>query len=722
MRLLVRVALHLAFLMGCDERAASRDAAMDLAIETSEKDAIDEPLTFADRLDARVDGRVDVTLDRRDAASPDVDATVDAVDKDAPDVVADVGDEGARSDASDAAVDVRADVFGERPFPLDGLVEGVDATAVDEGAVAFDVLDGCTVPRFGEAYDAGPLCSPGRARACTCSGGRRGAAQCMADGFWDDCVCATVDAGIAVVDGQVIVPEVPIPWIGRPRLLAPQSGMRVTSQRPTLRWLLLSGIDRARVELCADRPCARTIAQQEVRGDRWRPAAALPAGVVFWRVRGLDDAGAVRWTSATWEFGVRRRDLGVDTSYGALKDFNGDGYDDVVTNQDTTRKLIYTGSREGIASDRVSALAVIRDDGTPDRGRLLDQTGIGDFNGDGLADLAIGSETDRAQVYLGSRACVLARTSNVYRADIELGRDEVSAALSAGDFNGDGYADLVINSARMQLYLGGPAGPPETPADISTLTSNFAGFVGDINGDGYQDVLSMPVSERREIGGLPLLVLYGNPDGRLEFHIERLLNPIGDELPESLRTYFGFSLRWADLDEDGYMDGAISLPGRLYVYYGSPAGYTRIVRPRTTEVSRGAGLFGNFGGYVAHPADLDGDGHAEVLVSNLAAPYNEVTERNGPGRTYVFSRDASTGLLGSAPAMTIVAPPRDYLFGKVATPGDLDGDGYDDLVVGAYDADSTSLAFLHVYRGGSPTWNLAPAMTITREYAFNVQE
>ncbi len=104
-------------------------------------------------------------------------------------------------------------------------------------------------------------------------------------------------------DGAVAaVSAAPVPWIGRPRLLAPQSGSRATSTRPTLRWLLPAGLTRARVELCADRACGRTLQQPEVTGQTWRAAArARAGGGVLARARARRERRG----------GVDERDLGV---------------------------------------------------------------------------------------------------------------------------------------------------------------------------------------------------------------------------------------------------------------------------------------------------------------------------------------------------------------------------------------------------------------------------
>ncbi len=296
--------------------------------------------------------------------------------------------------------------------------------------------------------------------------------------------------------------------------------------------------------------------------------------------------------------------------------------------------------------------------------------------------------------------------------------------MSAGDFNGDGYADFLTISDRMQLFPGGPSGPSETPMDISELVSNSAGFVGDINGDGYQDILSMPVAPPVvETPNLPMLVLYGNPEGRLDFHVERIADP-RDGTETLNRSYVGYRHRWGDLNEDGYMDAVVSVPNGVYLYYGSAAGYTRIVQPRTTEVGLFGGIRGTFGGYTAHPADVDGDGHAEVMIGSVLAPADEETRRNGTGRVYVYTRDPRTGLSNTAAALTFGPPPGSFGFGSVGAPGDLNADGYDDVVVGASPnpARSDATEFLYVYHGGHAAWWRAPVARIEHPYAFERSE
>src|SRR5581483_3712440 len=110
-----------------------------------------------------------------------------------------------------------------------------------------------------------------------------------------------------------------------PRLIAPLSTATVTSQRPTLRWVLAAGTDGAHVDICRDRACTKTVTSFDVVGPFAAPRSALPSGVLFWRAFGRS-AGAIGTTpSPTWEMFVGARSATVDTSWGTTPDVNGDG-------------------------------------------------------------------------------------------------------------------------------------------------------------------------------------------------------------------------------------------------------------------------------------------------------------------------------------------------------------------------------------------------------------
>src|SRR4029079_3963073 len=91
---------------------------------------------------------------------------------------------------------------------------------------------------------------------------------------------------------------------GAPRLIAPLSMSMVTQQKPKLRWTLDAGSGTPIVEICKDRGCPMSLGATQLAGDNLSavPAAALPPGWVFWRVRVM--SGSQTLSSATWQFWV----------------------------------------------------------------------------------------------------------------------------------------------------------------------------------------------------------------------------------------------------------------------------------------------------------------------------------------------------------------------------------------------------------------------------------
>ena len=629
------------------------------------------------------------------------------------------------SDASDEFLDAQQDIVLDAG---DDAADAMDAT-FDAADVSPDPFGECTVPRP-DVPDAAPPCAPDSTSACGCSVGPSGMRRCLEDLTWSACQCPerNLDAG-PIIDR--VPPDVfePIPAIVGPRLLAPQSGARVTTLRPTLRWRLPDGVTSARVELCADRPCDHLLVTRDIAGTSWRPRDALAHGVVFWRVRGLNADGAVTWTSATWEFGVPRRDTPVDTSYGVLKDFDGDGYDDLVAHSSYDRRgggiRVFPGGPDGVSGDRVRILnppdppswEPVRAD-TGGFGKIF---AVGDLNGDGLADLVAGAPLytelagtfppgGRAYLFFGSRSCVLAPSEVSYRPSemgdpVELGHD-----VSVGDFNGDGYDDMLAASRSygryagdIELFLGGPSGPDGTARDTSSSGAHTAQFVGDLNGDGYADIMARARNYQEPgLNDFALVVLYGNPEGHLGFHTQYI------ELPFRSALY-DWIIRWGDVNEDGYADPIVSFDGFVYAFYGSSSGIRRFLRLNTPPDTGGGSGAPSFGIGLSMPVDVDGDGHAELLAGARVANDHD-------GQVYLFPYDG--GDLGTM--WTEEIPGRMGLrqgFSVPAIVGDLDGDGFNDVAVGAPLGDAPRL---YVYSGGVGRWWETPRLMVTGLQAENV--
>src|SRR5262249_17807859 len=121
--------------------------------------------------------------------------------------------------------------------------------------------------------------------------------------------------------------------VGAPRLMAPLSTSTVTSQRPTLHWVLSGVADGARVQICRDHAGSSVLTSVDAVGASGRPAADLPTGVLFWRAFGRSGEVTGIEATPTWEFTVGHRSAPVDTSWGSTLDVNADGYADVLVGQ-----------------------------------------------------------------------------------------------------------------------------------------------------------------------------------------------------------------------------------------------------------------------------------------------------------------------------------------------------------------------------------------------------
>jgi FG-GAP-like repeat len=508
-----------------------------------------------------------------------------------------------------------------------------------------------------------PRCRASTTESCICRDGRAGVQVCNAMGNYDACLCT---------GGP------PPPGALPPRLLRPFSGLRSMTQRPTFRWVLPDDVTRARVEVCGDRACTRRITQAEVSGSSWRPAETLPPGVVFWHVTGLGESGETVWTSATWEVGIRHRDTPVDSAWGPLKDFNGDGLDDVAMFiQEQSQIQVWVGDR-----DRTLRYATTLD-GEGQRS-FGSRTAFGDIDGDGLADFVasgVGENGRDLAVFWGRRGAVpFMRGVNVVGAVSGSGADSVTLAIE--DINGDGFGDLtvfsptrIVDGSAFRAYLGGPAGLLSAPFVQAVDTSStaegrgVARGVGDINGDGYGDVVRV----QRRVS----TIFFGQPMDMgwrvLAQSVAPLMNVTAAE---------GVTGACAiDLNSDGSAELVVGFPRSLMRFTGSELLVVQSVDSGFPGVGSLEPALEYAKSRVACPGDLNGDGRPDLLEIRHC-----VTSESGPtclgDELSLFHADDNVFAPVAMPRLRYPATPS---LGSPTTaaglPGDLDGDGYDDMVI-----------------------------------------
>jgi len=352
--------------------------------------------------------------------------------------------------------------------------------------------------------------------------------------------------------------------------------------------------------------------------------------------------------SATGPFGAR-----VDCA----GDVDGDGFVDVlVADQDsasggTNHAYLFPGGPQGLASAPSATLS-----GSSDLGFAFSRVfAAGDVNGDGYADVIIAGGglnggLEGAFIYLGGPTGL--GTTPAFTLTGSNADGFGTEAVGAGDINGDGYGDVVVSApqysnglGQLFVYLGGPGGISATAS--ATLTGTDAGgglgvslaSAGDVNGDGYADLLVGGTGVNNYAGRG--YVFLGGAAGLAATPASTLKGP-----DTSLAMFAANIAGGADLNADGYADvvfGTVSSSdqdvGHAYVYLGGSTGVT------LARVLDGPdGPYGLFGVGLSLPGDVDGDGYADLAA---AAPQTGVYV----GTTYLYP--GTTSGVAASPSATL---------------------------------------------------------------------
>lgn len=376
-------------------------------------------------------------------------------------------------------------------------------------------------------------------------------------------------------------------------------------------------------------------------------------------------------------------------------DVDGDGFDDVIVGAvyydhgetDEGAAFVYRGSPRGPGTKPAWTA-----EGNQPSGQFgLSVSTAGDVNADGYGDVVIGGVG--AFLYEGSpdglsQSPDWTSTAGTGKAD------------TAGDVNGDGFDDVIVGVGAGLVYEGSPDGLHEVPDwSGSKGTATEVSSAGDVNADGYDDVIiGDPFYPSARKTGRAYLYL-GSANG-----LSATPDWIGfDTSSQTIETDYGYSVDGAgDVNADGYDDVIVGEPlfggvcggeddGRLLVYSGSPQGLS--TTPDWTLEGCGKAIGWSF----QAAGDVNADGFADVLMGTPWSENNCCYNYFGQAWLYLGT---SNGLVGSS--WTRWGRHEDSAFASsVAGAGDVNGDGYADLMIGVpnYDGGEGSEGGVVVYQG-----------------------
>ena len=402
--------------------------------------------------------------------------------------------------------------------------------------------------------------------------------------------------------------------------------------------------------------------------------------------------------SNDWNAGGSSEQAWFGSSVATAGDVNGDGYSDVIVGapgdfSKAGTAYVYHGAPSSLSE--TALWTKLSNMGQAQFGWSVGTAG--DVNGDGYADVIVGSPRwdggkvleGAAWIYRGKEGGLTSAPDWYERSD-KAGAQFGWSVGTAGDVNGDGYSDVIVGAptwtngqteeGKAFVYEGSVGGLPPAPAwskESDNVDAQFGysvGTAGDVNGDGLSDVIVGSPFYKDD--GKAWVYLGAEAGLRSAPHWHHDCDQSGSE--------FGYSVGTAgDVNRDGYSDivvgarmynGGLANEGKAWVYHGSHAGLTR----GPAWQKEGNKFNAQFGASVGTAGDTDGDGYSDVIVGAPSYDNGQI----GEGMAFVY--EGGTTGLSTAPLWSQDGDQGSAQYGySVGTAGDVNGDGYADIIVGA---------------------------------------
>ena len=311
--------------------------------------------------------------------------------------------------------------------------------------------------------------------------------------------------------------------------------------------------------------------------------------------------------------------------------------------------------------------------------------GVGDVNGDGIPDVAIGAPRDKTQAFQGGAVRVYSGLGGELHAIFGEVGDQLGRSVdAAGDLDGDGLADVLVGApfARDEGVAKGAAvvhsGADGAPwmtlfgDNVADLFGQSVAQVGDVDGDGVPDIAAGAILA--DFGGVSAgrVRVHSGATGALLWAFD---GGLGDRLGVAVAPA-------GDVDGDGFDD--VLAGADLADPNGSSSGSAYVVSGQHGVVvlsMHGDSAGDLLGASVDGGADVDLDGVPDLLVG---AP-NDVVSGVSSGSARVFS--GASGLV----LQVMSAAGGDEFGTSVRFAGDIDRDDLVDFIVGGRMADGGGL-------------------------------
>lgn len=447
-----------------------------------------------------------------------------------------------------------------------------------------------------------------------------------------------------------------------PRLIAPISTSRVTSQKPKVRWASSPTAVSYSVDFCANPSCSSVLQSvANVTALTTTPTSNLARGAKFWRVTAVNTCGAK--TSDVWEMFIPGTSKTNNTSMigAGFLDVNKDGAVDFAKSSfsGSSRFYLNSGTSLPVATPTLTIA------------KTIPVGNLGDINGDGFGDLFVGDT-----VYLGSSTGI--STSSTLG---PFGSSNQSAA-GVGDVDGDGFGDFAVGNGNGTgtLFFGAASG---TLASIA-LSGGIVAGAGDVDNDGFADVLASDNTSTASVH-------FGSASARTTLVKVSLAKPVSEG------NVWGNNVAGAcDIDGNGIPEVIVTTCQRTnsYVFFGGSRTFgTPVTVPQSTDnlgCPRSPGL--------ACAGDVNGDGVDDLIAGDFGF---DDTGAAG-GRVSIYFGSTTSGTLDVTPDSVITAT-NNTEFGAlqygaaVLGLGDVNKDGFDDILFNS----SKCSGDQYVYNGSS---------------------